>query len=121
MGNPDRCAEAGLPDDISFETRPQQVIDMIDSAIEAKVPFAWCAADEEFGQNPGLCDHLHAAGISYVMAVPKNTTLIDTAGKEIKLQHLAPRLVRGADPHARDPGRQVLRPYCGRIAGGRLG
>ena len=66
MGNPDRCAEAGLPDDISFETRPQQVIDMIDSAIEAKVPFAWCAADEEFGQNPGLCDHLHAAGINYV-------------------------------------------------------
>jgi len=92
MGNPDRCAEAGVPDDISFKTRPQQVIDMIDSAIEAKVPFAWFTADEEFGQNPGLCDHLHAAGISYVMAVPKNTTFLDTAGKEIKLQHLAARL-----------------------------
>jgi len=92
LGDPDRCAEAGVPEDISFRTRPQQVIDMIDSAIAAKVPFAWFTADEEFGQNPGLRDYLQAAGIGYVMAVPKNTTFLDTTGKEVKLQHLAPRL-----------------------------
>ncbi len=92
MGDPDRCAEAGVPKDISFKTRPQQVIDMIDSAIAAKVPFAWFTADEEFGQNPGLRDHLQAAGISYVMAVPKNTTFLGTTGKEAKLQDQAPRL-----------------------------
>jgi len=85
----DRCAEAGVPADISFKTRPEQVIDMVDAAIAANVPFAWFSADEEFGQNPGLRDHLEAAGIGYVMAVPKNTTLIDPAGHDIQLSHRA--------------------------------
>ena len=31
---------------------------MIGRALEAGVPFAWFVADEEFGQNPGLCAFL---------------------------------------------------------------
>jgi hypothetical protein len=65
---------------------------MIDATVAAGVPFAWFTADEEFGQNPGLRNHLQAAGISYVMAVPKNTTFIDPTGKQIKLSDLAPKL-----------------------------
>jgi SRSO17 transposase len=87
-----RCAEAGVPADVAFKTRPEQVIEMIDDAVAANVPFAWFTADEEFGQNPGLRDHLQSAGISYVMAVPKNTTFIDTTGKEARLSDLAPKL-----------------------------
>jgi hypothetical protein len=55
MADPERCTEAGVPADLSFMTRPQQVREMIESARAAKVPFAWFTADEEFGQNPGLC------------------------------------------------------------------
>lgn len=88
----ERCAEAGVPDDMSFKTRPEQVIEMIDAAVAAGVPFAWFTADEEFGQNPGLRDHLQSAGISYVMAVPKNTTFTDTTGSEIQLDRLAPKI-----------------------------
>lgn len=87
-----RCAEAGVPAEVTFKTRPEQVVEMIEEAVAAKVPFAWFTADEEFGQNPGLCDYLQAAGISYVMAVPKNTTFIDTTGKETRLSDLAPKL-----------------------------
>ena len=65
---------------------------MIDATVAAGVPFAWFTADEEFGQNPGLRNHLQAAGISYVMAVPKNTTFIDPTGKQIKLSDLEPKL-----------------------------
>jgi SRSO17 transposase len=65
---------------------------MIDTTLEAKVPFAWFTADEEFGQNPGLRAYLEDKKISYVMAVPKNTTFVDPAGKEIQLSHLAPKL-----------------------------
>ncbi|MBV9314562.1 MAG: hypothetical protein JO100_12715 [Pseudonocardia sp.] len=36
--------------------------------------FSWFTADEEFGQNPGLCDFLQDNRIPYVMAVPKNTS-----------------------------------------------
>jgi len=93
LADPDRCAEAGVPADTTFKTRPQQVVQMIEAARKAGVPFAWFTADEEFGQNPGLRDHLEKAGISYVMAVPKNTLHTDTAtGQEIPLEHLAMKL-----------------------------
>jgi SRSO17 transposase len=39
------------------------------------VPFAWFAADEEFGQNHKLRRHLEEQQIPYCMAVPKNTTI----------------------------------------------
>ena len=81
MDDRDRCAEAGVPEDVTFQTRPQQVIDMIDTARAAGVPFAWFSGDEEFGQNPGLCEHLETAGLGYVMAIPKNTLYTDTAGR----------------------------------------
>jgi len=43
---------------------------MIGRALEANVPFAWVAADEVYGQNPGLRSWLEGRPISYVMAVP---------------------------------------------------
>jgi SRSO17 transposase len=92
MADPARCAEAGVPADLTFQTRPQQVVEMIDAAIKAGVPFAWFTADEEFGQNPGLCAHLEEANISYLMAVPKNTLHTDTAGQETQLNDAASRL-----------------------------
>ena len=92
LADPARCAEAGVAADTTFQTRPQQVIEMIDAAVEAGVPFAWFTADEEFGQNPGLCAHLEQAHISYVLAVPKNTLYIDTAGQETQLNDAASRL-----------------------------
>jgi SRSO17 transposase len=87
-----RCDAAGVPADTEFKTRPQQVSEMIDAARTAGVPFAWFTADEEFGQNPGLRADLETAGISYVMAVPKNTPVADTAGRDTEIQHLANKL-----------------------------
>ena len=92
LADPARCAEAGVPDDVSFTTRPEQVAEMIDAAVAAKVPFAWFSADEEFGQNRWLRDHLHAGGIGYVMAVPKNTTFTDPTGQHTHLGNRAPTL-----------------------------
>ncbi len=74
--DPDRRAQAHVPDEVTFATRPRQVQDMIGRAVAAGVPFAWFAADEEFGQNPGLRSYLEGERIAYAMAVPKNT---DTA------------------------------------------
>jgi len=62
VADPSRCAEAGVPPGQVFKTRPQQVKEMIEDAVAAGVPFAWFTADEEFGQNPGLCDYLERAG-----------------------------------------------------------
>jgi SRSO17 transposase len=92
MADPARCAEAGVPPDVTFMTRPAQVREMIESARAAGVPFAWFAADEEFGQNPGLCGYLEESRIPYVMAVPKNTQFADTEGNTVRFDVLAGRL-----------------------------
>ena len=76
-----RCAEAGVPPEVTFKTRPGQVQDMIEDARAAEVPFAWFTADEEFGQNPALGDYLEEKVLPYVMAIPKNTTFADTTGQ----------------------------------------
>jgi SRSO17 transposase len=91
-----RRAEAGIPQDLVFQTRPQQVREMIVAARGAGVPFAWFTADEEFGQNPGLCEFLESTRIPYVVAVPKTTAFTDTEGKTARLDALARRLRRNA-------------------------
>jgi SRSO17 transposase len=96
LADPARCAQAGVPADLTFATRPAQARQMIESARAAKVPFAWFTADEEFGQNPGLCGYLQQSWIPYVMAVPKTTQFTDTTGQTVKLNTLPPRLHRNA-------------------------
>lgn len=92
----DRCDEAGIPPGAEFATRPAQVAAMVDRALAADVPFAWFTADEEFGQNPGLRAHLEAAGIGYVMAVPKNTEVGTREGMAKTIADVA-AAVRPAD------------------------
>ncbi|ADJ48794.1 transposase [Amycolatopsis mediterranei S699] len=89
--DPDRRAEAHVPGKVTFATRPKQVQDMIERAVAAGVPFAWFAADEEFGQNPGLRSYLEDEGIAYAMAVPKNT---DTNTGGISSAATLPTLVK---------------------------
>jgi SRSO17 transposase len=95
--DPGRRGEARVPEKVTFATRPKQVEGMIARAVAAGVPFAWFAADEEFGQNPGLRTYLENEGIAYAMAVPKNTdtstgAISSAAGVETLVKHVASRL-----------------------------
>jgi SRSO17 transposase len=96
MADPAHCASAGVPPEVAFATRPAQVIEMIRAARAAGMPFAWFTADEEFGQNPGLCDYLETSRIPYVMAVPKNTQFTDTTATTLQVDELARQLRRNA-------------------------
>ena len=96
MAHPDRCAQAGVPPEVTFQTRPRQVQQMIEDARAAGLPFTWFAADEEFGQNPGLCAYLERERLPYVMAIPKNTTFGDSTGVEKKIEIYAQKLPRNA-------------------------
>jgi len=95
--DPARRAEAQVPEDLTFATRPQQVQAMIARTRAAGVPFAWLAADEEFGQNPGLRAYLENEQIAYCMAVPKTTGITTgnastAAGDPALVESLAARL-----------------------------
>jgi SRSO17 transposase len=65
-----RCRLAAVPDEVAFATKPALAQRMIGRALENDVPFGWVAADEVYGQNPGLRAWLEGKAISYVMAVP---------------------------------------------------
>jgi SRSO17 transposase len=90
--DPERRKEAGIPEDLTFATRPQQVRTMIERMVTAGLPFAWFTGDEEFGQNPGLCQFLENEKIAYVMAIPKNTSVTDPAGRGEEIQEIADKL-----------------------------
>jgi SRSO17 transposase len=112
MADPARCAEAGVPPEVTFKTRPVQVQEMIEAARAAGVPFAWFTADEEFGQNPGLCDYLEDSQIPYVMTIPKNTQFTDTAGTAAQVDIFAKQLPRNTwQRRARGIGSKGHRVY----------
>jgi SRSO17 transposase len=92
IGDEARCAEAGIPAGHAFVTRPAQVITMIERARQAGVPFSWFAADEEFGQNPGLRDYLEANSISYVMSIPKSTLVTPSSRSSGTIEEIALKL-----------------------------
>jgi SRSO17 transposase len=65
----DRCAAAGVPDEIGFATKPELAADMITAALAAGVPAAWLAADEAYGNSAAFRAHLREHGLGYVLAV----------------------------------------------------
>jgi SRSO17 transposase len=80
-GDRDRCRAAGIGDEVAFATKPALAQKMIGRAVKAGVPFAWVAADEVYGQNPGLRDWLEEQQIAYVMAVPCSEMITVAAGR----------------------------------------
>ena len=50
----DRCAAAGVPDDIVFATNPALATGLIRRAVAAGVPAGWVAGDEVYGADPTL-------------------------------------------------------------------
>ena len=52
--DPDRRAAAGVPDDITFATKPALARQMIARALDAGTPVSWVAGDEVYGNDPGL-------------------------------------------------------------------
>ncbi|MEE3919545.1 IS701 family transposase [Micromonospora sp. BRA006-A] len=77
----DRCAAAGVPDDIEFATKPGLAADMITEALSAGVPAGWVAADEAYGNSAAFRAGLREHEIGYVLAVSAATWFPSTAAK----------------------------------------
>jgi SRSO17 transposase len=66
----ERCQEAGIPNEVRFQTKPELARIMIERLSHAQVPVAWVVADTVYGGNLDLRTWLEAHGYSYVLAVP---------------------------------------------------
>jgi SRSO17 transposase len=63
----------GVPDDLSFQTKPEIALEAL-KAIRAEGRFRarWLAADETFGNNPGFRQGVAGEGLLYFVAIPSN-------------------------------------------------
>lgn len=90
-----RLTAAGVPDGVTFATKPTLARRMITRALDAGAPAGWVTGDEVYGADPRLRADLHAREVGYVLAVPSNTRVTTTAGTATAAD-LARRLPRRA-------------------------
>ena len=109
--DPERCRAAGLPEDLTFATKPELALDIVERTVEAGDRPGFVAADEVYGNAGDFRAGLEDLGLGYVLAVSCSTT-IDIGPARIRADALARELdgdcwqVRSAGP-----GSKGLRLY----------
>ena len=103
--DPDRCREAGVPEDVAYQSMAELGFSMLQ---QARTAGHWVTADEAYGKVPTLRDDLDSAGWLYVLEVPcRQPVFAQLAKTEVPAwsgrgrQPTKPRLVDGEPrPHA---------------------
>lgn len=71
----ERRAKAKIPEDVTFKTKPELGVDLVEQAAGWEVPAAPVLGDAAYGENTELRDRLDAAGREYVLALGPATTV----------------------------------------------
>ena len=67
--DPARRAEAHVPEQVGFQTKPQLAQQLLARALDAGVPAGWVTADEVYGGDAHLRAFLEQRDLAYVLAV----------------------------------------------------
>jgi SRSO17 transposase len=87
--DPDRRAAAGVPEGVTFATKPELARRMLERALAAGVPAAWVTADEVYGINPRLRAWLETHELPHVLAVRCTDSLPPRSGPPMRASALA--------------------------------
>jgi SRSO17 transposase len=71
-----RRAKCGVPAEVTFRTRHELALEMLDEH-GSTLPHGWVAGDDEMGKVPEFRAQLHARGERYLLAVPSNILVRD--------------------------------------------
>ena len=85
----DRCARAGVPDEVGFATKPQLGLAMLARAHAAGVLAGWVTADEAYGQNPTFRAWLAEREVPFVLATRNDDVLVSPDGHRRQAKVLA--------------------------------
>jgi SRSO17 transposase len=88
-GDRDRCAAAGVPDEIEFATKPEQGVAMLERAYDAGVLTGWVTADEAYGQNRRFREWPAAREVPFVLATRSDDLLTCPDGRRHEAKTLA--------------------------------
>jgi hypothetical protein len=86
-----RRAEAGIPAEITFATKPALAAAMITRAVQAGVPARWVTGDEVYGADPDLRAQIEGLGLGYVLAIGCNRRVV-THGGALRVDDIAAAL-----------------------------
>jgi len=80
----DRRREAGVPEEVTFATKPALAQRMLARALAAGVRAPWVTGDEVYGSDPGLRGWLEEQWQSYVLAVRSNERMWISTGARLR-------------------------------------
>ena len=92
----ERRWEAGVPEGVSFRTKPQLAQLMLERAVESGVPFGWVAGDEVYGNDRNLRLWLERRCVPHVLAIKRSEKLWALTDRGLR-QVRADRLVSGVE------------------------
>jgi SRSO17 transposase len=75
----ERRKKAKVPQEVSFQTKPQIALSLLDCADSMAVPYACVVADADYGDNPNFLQGLENRSKPYVVAVRKDFLVALTA------------------------------------------
>jgi SRSO17 transposase len=71
----ERRRKAKIPDEVVFQTKPEQGVALVEQAAGWRVPKAPVLGDAAYGDNTALRTRLHDAGAEYVLSVGPTTSV----------------------------------------------
>ena len=71
----ERREETGVPEEITFQTKPKLALDQIRQALEQKVPVGVVLADAGYGNGSPFRAGITALGLQYVVGIESSTTV----------------------------------------------
>lgn len=88
VADQERCREAGVPEEVTFTTKPNQAWQMLRQVVDHDVPFAWVTADTIYGDYRQMRLWLEGLPKRYVLAVSAKETVILSNTHELRVKEL---------------------------------
>src|SRR5687767_9348917 len=96
--DPDRRNKTGVPEEISFQTKPEIALDQIRAAAEAGLPPGVILMDAGYGSETRLRTSMTALGFNYIAGILSNTSVWAHGREPLPAK---PRFGRGRPPKLR--------------------
>jgi SRSO17 transposase len=80
-----RRQDAGIPDDLAMQTKPQLAIAQLTRLTRSGLPIRWVAFDEVYGRSSTLRRTCQQQGLTYVAIVPRDFQITTGAGTVIRV------------------------------------
>lgn len=76
-------AEAKIPDDVVFRTKPEIALDLLRRAVQADLPRGWLLADEAYGNSSEFRQGVHDLGLDFAVGINSTTKVwvVDAFGR----------------------------------------